>query len=144
MPAIKDGKFGYLKQNGEVACEFKYAADAVINCGWVPMTWLYNEDGSITVLSAAAGELPQRFENIELEHSDEGCSPLFIAQVSKGKVGVFDMYGEEIIPADGQYDNKYDFQISQDAAVIVAATGYGEATIYQLSNDYNWRGESEQ
>ena len=140
--AVKDGKVGYLNKNGEVTCEFKYSTDEVINHNWVPMIWKYNDDETVTVLSAAAGELPGRYEKVELERSDDGC-PMFMAQVSEGKVGVFDMYGEEIIPADGTFDNVYDFQISYDGSVIVAALEFGHEVVYRMSDAYGLQSATE-
>ena len=68
---------------------------------------------------------------------------MFMAQISEGKVGVFDMYGEEIIPADGTFDNVYDFQISYDGSVIVAELEFGHEVVYRMSDAYGLQSAAE-
>jgi len=128
--AVKDGKFGYLNTNGEVTYGFKYAENAVKSNYKAPLTYLNDLDGSVVVLSAVAGELPVRFKEVRILNAN-GC-PVFAAETAEKKAGIFDVYGNEIIPADGTYDDTYDFQISQDGTLIAASLGGGEYKIYLL------------
>ena len=137
--AAKDGMFGYFDRSGEIVCQFNYPVDKIGNCLFSPTTYLYNDDGTVSVLSGAAGgKLPQRYKAVCQDSMVDG-SPLFAAQNNSLKVGVFDMYGNEIIPANGIFDNIYDFQISCDGSVIVGELEFGRDTVYQLSDAYALR-----
>ncbi len=126
---IKDGKVGFVNPDGEVTCEFKYSENSVKSTYKMPLTHLADLDGSLIVLSGAVGELEQRF--VEVDISNYGC-PLFSGEPEDKKAGVYDLYGNAVIPADGQYDDVYDLQISDDGSVVV---GYGtdrSYTVYQI------------
>lgn len=127
--AVKDGKVGFVNPNGEVTCEFKYSKNNVKSTYKMPMTHLTDLDGSTIVLSGAVGELPTRF--VEVNINNYG-SPLFGAEPVDKKAGVYDMYGNEIIAADGLYDDCSDFQISNDGSVVVACGVDRVFRIYQL------------
>jgi len=134
--AIKDGMFGYLDQNGEVVCKFEYSVDEVNNRGSAPMTYVRNSDQTSSVLSAAAGgRIPKRYQEVCQDSLIDGC-PLYAAMVNQ-KVGVFDMYGNEIIPANGVYTNIYAFQISCDGTVVVGSLEFGRDAVYVLSDAYS-------
>lgn len=114
---VKDGKVGYVSADGEVTCEFKYASSAVQSTYKMPATSLSDLDGSVIVLTGAAGELEQRYSTVSLSGTN-GC-PLFAAEIEEGKAGVVDMYGNAVIPMDGTYDSCYDFTISEDGTVVL-------------------------
>jgi len=116
--AVKDGKVGYVNKNGEVTCEFKYSKNNVKSAYKMPMTHLVDLDGSIIVLSGAAGELPGRY--VEVYFNSRNNCPLFAAEPAEKKTGVYSMYGEEVIPASELFDDVYDFAISQDGSVVTA------------------------
>lgn len=124
---VKDGKVGYVDLNGQVTCEFKYSQNVVDSLYDMPFNTLTDLDGSIIVLSGKAGELPQRFAEVQLSYNS-GC-PLFVGVVEEGKTGVFDLDGNAVIPADGRYEDTYDFQISADGTVIV---GYDVNRVYSV------------
>ena len=124
--AVKDGKVGFVNPNGEVTCEFKYAKTGVKSTYKMPFTHLADLDGSFIVLSGAAGELQQRF--IEVDISSYG-SPLFVGEPADKKAGVYDLYGNAVVAADGLYDDVYDLQVSDDGTVVV---GYGTDRVYRI------------
>ncbi|MBQ2955678.1 MAG: WG repeat-containing protein [Clostridia bacterium] len=115
--AVKDGKVGFVNTSGETTCEFKYASNIVKSTYKMPMTHLADLDGSIIVLSGAAGELDKRFAEVRIANSN-GC-PLFAGEPEEKKAGVYTLFGEEIIPADGKFDDVYDLNISHDGSVVV-------------------------
>ncbi len=134
--ASKDGMFGYFNRSGEIVCQFSYPVDKIGNCLFSPMTYLYNEDGTFGVLSAAAGgKLPKRYQAVCQDSMGDG-SPLYAAMTNQ-KVGVFDLYGNEIIPANGIYTNIYAFQISCDGTVVVGELEFGREAVYLLSDAYS-------
>ena len=116
--AVKDGKVGYVDKAGNVTCEFKYSEKAVKNTYSMPFNMVVDLDGTAIVLSGKAGELAQRFIDVSISYYG-GC-PLFVGEVEEGKVGVFDLNGNAVIPADGTYESIYDFEISMDGTVVVA------------------------
>ncbi len=127
---VKDDKVGFANTDGEITCEFKYAKNSVKSAYKMPLTHLADLDGSIIVLSGAVGELEQRF--IEVDISNYGA-PLFSGEPEDKKAGVYDLYGNAVIPADGMYNDVYDLQISDDGTVIVGYDVERCYTIYQLA-----------
>ena len=95
--AVKDGKVGFLNTNGEVTSPFKYAEGSVKSTYRMPFTHLVDLDGSIIVLSAAAGELSQRFMEVRI-NSTNGAH-VFVGEPEEKKAGVYDLYGNVVIPA---------------------------------------------
>ena len=124
--AVKDGKVGFVNTNGEVTCEFKYAKNSVKSVYKMPLTHLADLDGTFIVLSGAAGELEQRFIEVDISNLS---SPLFVAEPADKKAGVYDLYGNAVIAADGLYDDVYDLQVSADGTVI---SGYGTDRVYRI------------
>lgn len=122
---IKDGKVGYVNKNGEITCEPKYSEDIVKSVYKMPMTYLNDLDGSVIILSAAVGELPTRYANVDIS-SYNGC-PLAIVETADKKAGVIDLYGDTVIEMDGTYDSYTDLQVSADGKVIV---GYNQDRVY--------------
>ena len=126
---VKDGKVGYVNRNGEVTCEFRYAEGSVDSVYRMPMTTLSDLEGNVIVLSGAAGELPERYA--EVNHPTGGC-PLFAAMDYEGNAGVVDLYGQIVIPFDGLYDDTYDFTISQDGRVILCRDADNNRVVYTI------------
>lgn len=126
---VKDGKFGYVNMHGEVTCPFTYS-ESNVSYGTSPLISLTDMEGKSIVLSAAVGELPERYAEVSI--GSRGGSPVFAAMDDNGNAGVVDMYGNVVIPFDGTYDSVYDFNISEDGSVIVTMSS-GVAHIYALS-----------
>ena len=109
-----------------MTCEFKYAKNSVKSVYKMPLTHLADLDGTFIVLSGAAGELEQRFIEVDISNLS---SPLFVAEPADKKAGVYDLYGNAVIAADGLYDDVYDLQVSADGTVI---SGYGTDRVYRI------------
>ena len=129
--AVKDGKVGFLNTNGEVTSPFKYAEGSVKSTYRMPFTHLVDLDGSIIVLSAAAGELSQRFMEVRI-NSTNGAH-VFVGEPEEKKAGVYDLYGNVVIPADGRYDDAYDLTVSHDGKTVLGYSTERVYTVYQLS-----------
>lgn len=133
-PAAKDGKVSYLDEQGRTTYEFVDADEGLISYIQSPMVSMRNDDETYTVVSAAAGKLPQTFKTVNV--TGEGC-PMFSALLPNDQAGVFDLYGQEIIPANSSYKNVYCYNISDDGSVIVAQKSYSsDYVIYQMSDAY--------
>jgi len=109
---IKDGKAGFVNKNGEVTCDFKYAASNIKNF-YPPVASLKDMEGNTIVLSGAAGELEEKYAEVRLSYK------LIAAKKADGTAGVIDWYGNVVIPFDGKYDDVYDFMISKDETLVV-------------------------
>ena len=109
----KDGKFGYVDVNGNVTCDFVYSANAVQDRG--TFASIKNLDGTIIVLSAAVGELPEHYAEVYFV-GYEGCMA-FGAKNADGAWGVVGLYGQTLVPFSA--DNKYITDISYDGRVVI-------------------------
>ncbi len=125
ISAVKDGKFGFLDAQGNVTCEFKYAADAVTNRG--TFGTIKDLDGTIIVLTAGAGELKERFQ--EVTTPDYQTSRAFIGKTQDGQYTVVDMFGKTLVQPSADYRS---MNLSVDATVAVATMGGGVYRIFQL------------
>ncbi|MBQ4640419.1 MAG: WG repeat-containing protein [Clostridia bacterium] len=125
ISAVKDGKFGFLDAQGNVTCEFKYAKDAVSNRG--TFATIKNLDGTIIVLSAAAGELPEHYADVTMP-SYEG-SLAFVAENEAGEYSVVDLYGNTLLPFSGDW--RY-INLGQDGTVAVVSLGSRQYKVYQF------------
>jgi len=128
---VKDGKVGFVDANGNVTCEFKYGENNFDSLN-SPICALQDMEGQYIVLSAAIGELPERYADVRTSY-DNGC-PIFIAQDANGNVGVIDLYGNVVIPFDGKYDSVYDLSYSADGSVIAGYDG-DVYTIYSIGGE---------
>ena len=129
--AVKNGKVGFVNTKGEVTCEFKYAEKSVESTYRMPATHLNDLDGSVLVLSGAAGELDQRF--VEVRISSPNGRQLFVGMPEEDKAGVYDLYGNAVVPADGLCDDAYDFQISVDSKTVLATGTDRVYYVYQIN-----------
>lgn len=123
ISAVKDGKFGFLDLNGNVTCDFVYSEDAVDDRG--SFGQIQNLDGSIIILSAAVGELPEHYKDVSFpSYSNSRC---FIAENENGEESLIDLYGNTLIPF-GEY------RISANAAgtVAVVRPDYHNYEIYHF------------
>lgn len=128
----KDGKLGMVDPTGKELVEYKYAMS---NCNTyrAPFAYLKDMEGKHLVISPVAGELPTRYEEINMSMS--GKCPVFVAKVEEDKVALVDLYGNEVIPADGTYDRTYDLEFSADGTVVVGKVDYHEYKVYTLSHE---------
>lgn len=124
---VKDGKLGYVNLAGEVTCDFTYAESAVESAYLMPATSVVDLSGEVIILSAAAGELPERYADVSISYVN-GC-PLIVAENAAGQVGALDLYGNVLIAMDGIYDDTYDLQVSYDGSVVL---GYGTDGCYRV------------
>ena len=125
ISAVKDGKFGFLDAAGNVTCPFVYSGDIVSNRG--TFATVKNLDGTIIVLSAAVGELPDHYADVSF--SGSYGSMAFVAENDYRQYSLIDIYGNTIIPFGDLYRYIY-----VNAAGTVAVAGQGNRTydIYTL------------
>lgn len=121
---VKDGKLGYVHLDGTVTCEFKYAASNARYTANPNFARIQDLDGNYIVLSAAVGELPQRYQDVELSY---GLSQCIAVKNSDGAVGVIDMDGSEVLP----FVSSASYTFSSDGSVI-ACNVKGQTTIYTI------------
>lgn len=129
---VKDGKFGYVNLNGEVTCDFVYADSAVRSTYKAPFTSVTDLTGSQIVLSAAVGELPEKYAEVSI-NSTNG-SPLMVVENASEQAGVIDLYGNVLIPLDGTYDDVYDLSVSPDGTMVIGYSGSHTYQVYHFSN----------
>ena len=123
ISAVKDGKFGFLDLDGNVTCDFVYSEDAVDDRG--SFGSIQNLDGTIIVLSAAVGELPEHYKDVTFpSYSNSAC---FIAENDNGEQALIDLYGNEMIPFG-------DYRIDANAAgtIAVVRPDYHNYEIYRF------------
>ncbi len=132
---VKDGKFGYVDAQGNETTEFKYSKD-IVEGRYGTFSTVKNLDNKTIVITAAIGELPVTYDDVEYVSMDQSCRQLCAVE-NDGKAGVIDLWGNEIIPLDGTYDDIHDFSISNDGTVILAKAdqqSLSEFTIYSIDN----------
>lgn len=115
VAAVKDGMLGFVNLETGAETGFEYAENAIKER--TPFAMLTENDGKIAVLSAAAGMLPDRYDEARSEISME--VPAFAAE-KDGQAGVIDLVGNVIIPLDGTYDDVYDFTFAKNGTLILA------------------------
>ena len=123
ISAVKDGKFGFLDENAQVSCDFVYSKDAVRD--YSPFAKIQNLDGSVIVLSAAVGELPEHYKEVTFPASSG--SVCFIGQNDANEYSLVDLYGNTIIP----YSDNY-IDVNAAGTVATVRTDYGEYEIHRL------------
>lgn len=127
----KNGKLGYVNENGEVTCDFKYAEGSWDNAYKSPLNSVTDMEGNVIVLSGAVGELPDRYAEV---YTQDGC-PMFAAQDLSGNFGVVDIYGKTVIPFDKNCDDTYDFTIANDGSVVLTYNIDRAYTAYTFTDD---------
>ena len=117
--AEKDGKGGYINLATGEETGFLYSKDVTQNYAcYMKATDL---DGSIIVISAAAGRLDASFKDVRMDYSSGSTgNRMFVGQGTDDTCGVYGLYGEAVIPASENYNSVYDFEISRDGTVILA------------------------
>ncbi len=110
VSAVKDEKFGFVDVHGNVTCDFVYAENVVRNYGLFGE--IKNLDGTIIVLSAGAGELPEHYQEVEFIYG--GCA--FIGTDREGRKTVVDLYGNTLLPYTDAYRS---IDMDKDASLIV-------------------------
>jgi hypothetical protein len=126
ISAVKDEKFGFLDANGNVTCDFVYTENIVRN--YTPFATIKNLDGTIIVLSAAVGELPEHYTEVYFPSSNNPRG--FIGENAAGQRCVVDLYGETIIPYSDEYSN---ITINNDLSVIICERTYRDYDLYSCS-----------
>ena len=126
ISAVKDGKFGFVSSKGEVTCPFTYAKEIVTDRG--TFATIKNLDGTIIVLSAAVGELPEHYQNVEF--SSYNGAMAFIATNAAGEKGVVGLYGNTLVPFSA--DNRY-ISMSQDGTVVAVSKGSSNYDIWSFT-----------
>lgn len=128
---VKDEKIGYVNKEGVVTCPFTYSKSAG-NTSSMPFNHIKDLDGSVIMLSAAAGELPVRYK--ETSKSFSGKCAVFAALNADGQGGVVDLEGNAVIPFSSEFDSVYDFDISDDGTTVIANKGSRMYTVYTLAH----------
>ena len=139
---IKDDKFGYVDAQGNETTEFKYNRD-IVDGRYGPFATVKNLDGKIIVISAAIGELPVTYDDVEYVSMDQSGRQICAVE-NDGKAGVIDLWGNEIIPPDGTYNGINDIGISNDGTVILARADQNSASEYIIYTLDNGEGGSAQ
>lgn len=135
---VKDGKLGYVDLNGNVTCEFKYNASNIKYSQNPNFATLQDLDGSYIVLSAAIGELPERFADVSMTTNWSEC---IAVQNAEGLVGVLDTNGNEVLPfTDGISMPSY-YSFSRDGQML-ALTASGNTAYYTLAHVDNKAAEA--
>lgn len=112
---VKDGKIGYVDQNGNVTCDFTYSADNARYSTNPNFATLQNLDGTYIVLSAAVGELPEHYQDVYIPN---GCSTCFAAENADGQFGVVDIDGDTLLPFNDSVRYASNYEFSRDGSVI--------------------------
>jgi len=117
ISAVQDGKFGFVNSKGQVTCPFTYVKDIVSERG--TFASVKNLDGTIIVLSAAVGELPEHYADVDFPNYNGSMS--FTATNASGEKGVIGLYGNTLIPFSE--DNRYVYPSVDGQVVVVSAPG---------------------
>lgn len=129
---VKDGKVGYVDQNGSETTPFQYSSSTASSyCS--PFTYLNSLEGDVIVISAAVGEIPQRFRDISMASDRDSC-PVICVSPEEDKAGVMDLAGNMVIAADGTYDDTYDLSLSNDGTLVIGRSSGGLYTVYRLAH----------
>lgn len=129
---VKDGKVGYVDRNGNETTAFQYSESTASSYS-SPFTYLDSLEGDVIVVSAAVGEIPQRFKEISMSSDRDSC-PVICVSPEEDKAGVMDLAGNMVIAADGTYDNVYDFSLSNDGTLVIGQQSGGVYNVYRLSH----------
>lgn len=131
--AEKDGKCGFVNLSTGAETGFTFTKDA----GSQRASFILVDDpreGKI-LISAAAGELPERFAeaNATFPNKGDGC----MYAVVKGQDGtcrIIGQLGEDILPGV-TFSSVYDPKISEDGTLILLKGERGQYTLYTVNYD---------
>lgn len=125
ISAVKDGKFGFLDAKANVTCPFVYAKEVVNDRGC--FATVKNLDGTIIVLSAAVGELPEHFADVSFPNYNGSMA--FVGENAQKDYCVVDLYGNTLLPYSDTYRS---IDLSVDGTVGVVSYGNREYGIFQF------------
>ena len=125
ISAVKDGKFGFLDAEGKISAPFTYSSDVVRNYG--TFGTVKDLDGSIIVISAAMGQLPEHYVDVTFPSSD-GCMA-FVAENAQDQSAVIDLYGTQLLPFSSEYRYIY---LTEDGTVALVYLGNHQYTVFQF------------
>lgn len=129
--AVRDGKVGFVDLNGRETTEFKYGSSNA-HSSYSPFTDLKDMENNIIVISGAIGELPEKYEEVSYARSKDSCPILLVKK--DGKAGAIDLYGNEVVALNGDYDSSYDLSVSNDGTLIVGYLGSRQYRVYNLEH----------
>lgn len=128
ISAVRDGKFGFVDVNGSETTDFVYSRDVVRD--YTTFAKLTDLSGDIIVISAAVGELPDRYKDVAFVDSDGSLA--FVAENKNGEKCLIDIYGKEMIPCSDEYSAIY---VNRDATTAVVTFPYSSEIIYVYNFD---------
>ena len=114
VSAVKGGKVGFFDAEGKLTCDFLYPEDDIEVFG--NFARIENEDGSYTVISGLAGELPEHYRSVLF--TDSNGSMTFSAEKADGTAGVVDVQGNILLPFSKDYAF-YDIELSLDGTTAL-------------------------
>lgn len=129
---VKDGKLGYVDLNGNVTCEFKYSAANAQYSQNPNFATLQDLDGSYIVLSAAIGELPEHYVDVDVSYGS-WCECIAV-QNSEGLIGVLDVNGNEVLPFSDDARSVNNYYFSYDGSMVVLYTT-SDTIVYTLEDE---------
>lgn len=122
--AVKDGKIGFVNAQGQETTAFTYASDAARDR--TTFAEIKNLDGTIIVISAAVGELPEHYAEVTFP-SSAGCRA-FVAKNDQKQLSVVDLYGNTLVP----YDTYSSLDVSCDGTLALIYSGSRQYTLCKL------------
>ena len=131
--AVKDGKGGFINLATGEETGFLYSED--IDTDRACYIEVKDLDGSIILISAAAGKLPVQYKETREPYSDENnWNTLAVVEAMDGKVGVINMWGEEVVPLSDSYSGTYSLTVSNDGTVILGSKGGKNYVLYRVES----------
>lgn len=128
----QDGRLAFYNAQGEMTCASPYAYDDVSVRGLFGV--LKDLSGDTIVISGASGELPRHYADVQIDFASS--ARCFAAQDAEGKVGVVDLFGNELVPfSDSVRLN--DVKISNDGTVVLARNADQQYIVYQIASTDN-------
>jgi len=124
ISAERDGKFGFVDVNGQESCDFTYSKDIVSNRS--TFGTLKNLDGSIIVISAAVGELPQHYSDVSFP-GYYGCM-VFEGKNDQGQTALIDLYGNTLLP----FDTYNSLDATHDGSVALVYHGNRQYDVFRF------------
>lgn len=120
----KDEKIGFINDQGQETVPFSYAESAVDEHG--AFAEIRDLDGSVIVISAAVGQLKDKYAEVDFPSSRESFA--FVAKDSEGRLGAVDLYGRTQVPF-GEY---LDLYLSYDGSLALVRLDYGQYRLLHL------------
>lgn len=124
---IKDGKLGYADLNGNITCDFKYAASNARYSTNPNFATIQDLTGNYIVLSAAKGEIGNAYQDVSVSPSR---ATLISVKNSDGSIDVLDMQGDVVLD---NVDIKYVTDVTVSRAGTSMQIGLSNAVYYTIS-----------